>query len=108
MPSPYQPYDSPEHDLGPWIESPGSSRMSRYRYDYAADTLQVTWANDRGHSPGTVYEGVGSDIYRRMARAASKGKFVNRILDGFSYRPADPDEFDAPSNPDRSVVQHRE
>lgn len=105
--SPYSPEDFQQFDFGPWIESPESSRVTRYRYDYANRALQVEWKKKNGHLPGTTYMDAGSDVYRRLARSASKGKFVNRVLNGFSYRPTDPAENYAPSNPSRSTVQHR-
>jgi hypothetical protein len=105
--SPYQAPDDPQHDLGPWIESPNSSRCSRYRYDYATRQLQVTWTNGIGHVH-TLYEGVDSEVYRRFARSASKGKFVNRILNGHGYEAAEGNPaINAPSNPNRSHVQAR-
>jgi len=108
--APYRPADDSQHDLGPWIEAPQSSRVSKYRYDYAARQLQVAWANGKGHGT-TVYGaepgGFDSEAYRRFARAVSKGKFVNRILNGYGYAPASPDEINAPSNPLRKVVQSR-
>lgn len=105
-PSPYQDADDPVHDFGPWIECPQSTRASRYRYDYANGDLQVTWRNGQGHVV-TAYHGVDSETYRRFARASSKGKFVNRLLNGFAYGPVSPDEANAPSNPNRRAVQHR-
>jgi len=105
-PSPYQPSDDPEHDLGPWIECPQSTRASRYRYDYAARELQVTWKNGRGHVH-TVYPACDSETYRKFARAVSKGKYVNNVLNGLPYRPYEPDEIDAPSNPNRRAVKHK-
>ena len=105
-PSPFQAADDPEHDFGPWVET-ASSRASRYRYDYATGDLFVSWRNGIGHVH-TAYRGAGSDVYRRFAISASKGKFVNRILNGIPYEPAMPDEIDAPSNPNRRVVKYRE
>jgi hypothetical protein len=104
--SPYQEADDPVHDLGPWIEAPQSSRLSRYRYDYGSRELQVTWKNGRGHVH-TVYGAADTEVYRRFARAVSKGKFVNRVLNGLPYMPASPDQVDAPSNPNRRAVQSR-
>jgi len=106
MPSPYQQPDDPDHDLGPWIEAPQSSRLTRYRFDYGTREIQVTWRNGKGHGT-TVYGAADSEIYRRFARAASKGAMVNRVLNGLPYAPATPDQIDAPSNPNRSAVQSR-
>lgn len=104
--SPYQESDDPVHDLGPWIESPQSSRVSRYRYDYGTKELQVAWRNGIGHVV-TTYGAADSDTYRRFARAVSKGKMVNRVLNGLPYTPATPDQIAAPSNPNRKEVQSR-
>lgn len=108
--NPWQTPDDQEHDFGPWIET-GSTRCNRYRYDYANSTLQVVWLNGRGHIV-TAYRGVDTDTYRRFAQSASKGRFVNQVLNGApggyenigSPRQA---EADAPSNPNRSAVKHR-
>lgn len=57
-------YEATSTDFGPWIETPNSTRVSKYRYDYLNDTMQVMWKNNKmartGHSsptdvPGTVY-----------------------------------------------------
>lgn len=104
MPSPWQESDNPVHDLGPWIEAPQSSRVARYRYDYGTNELQVKWANGKGHVV-TTYGAADSEVYRRFARAVSKGKFVNRILNGLPYTPATVDEVNAPSNPSRRGVK---
>lgn len=101
-----KPTDEPVHDLGPWIEAPNSSRLTRYRYDYAARQIQVTWKNGRGHVH-TTYSGAESELYRKFARAVSKGRYVNSTLNGCEYRPATPDEISAPSNPNRRAVKSR-
>lgn len=106
--NPWQEADDPSHDFGPWIET-ASSRATRYRYDYANQALQVEWRNGRGHVV-TKYSGVDSEIYRRFARSASKGKFVNRVLNGApgGYEPiGHGEEFQAPTNPNRRAVKHR-
>lgn len=57
-------YEATSTDFGPWIETPNSTRVSKYRYDYLNDTMQVMWKNNKkartGHSSptdvsGTVY-----------------------------------------------------
>lgn len=108
QPTPYKEVDDPNHDFGPWVET-ASSRCTRYRYDYASGDLQVVWKNGRGHIV-TAYRGVSSEMYRRFARSASKGKFVNRVLNGSpgGYEAIGfSEEFDAPSNPNRRAVKHR-
>jgi hypothetical protein len=103
-----------DHDLGPWIEAPQSSRVKEYRYDYGNGQLQVKWANDRGHMPGTIYQlgdeetgAGGSGTYRSFAQAVSKGKYVNRVLNNIAYWPGDDASFTAPSNPNRGTVRHK-
>lgn len=103
--APFRNADDQEHDLGPWIET-ASTRCNAYRYDYATEDLYVKWRNGRGHVV-TAYRAVGSETYRRFAQAASKGRFVGHVLDGFFYEPASVDEQDAPSNPNRREVKHR-
>jgi hypothetical protein len=93
------------HDLGPWIETPSSSRVSRFRYDHLQRSLQVQWTNNKGH--GYVYENVDYEGYRSFARVASKGKHINSTLDNYTYRPMDPFEYDAPSNDKRRGVGSR-
>lgn len=116
---PYQPADDTSHDLGPWIEAPSSTRVRDYRYDYATGQLQVRWVN-RPPTQGYVYQVgggsvqtrtggdvVGRLVFQRFARAVSKGKYINHVLDGVPYRPAEPDEIQAPSNPDRRALSSR-
>ena len=94
-----------EHDLGPWVESPNSTRVRAYRYDYATRELQVTWRNNKNH--GYVYRGVPYEGYRSFARAASKGKYVNNALNGYPYDLMEPDEVDALSNNERKALRSR-
>lgn len=103
--SPYEPEDFQRFDIGPWVESPSSSRVSRYRYDFANQALQVQWTNQKNH--GYVYGPMDYEGYRAFARAVSKGKYVNRVLNGYPYRLMDPDEVDAPSNPRRQALTSR-
>jgi hypothetical protein len=90
------------HECGPWIECAGSSRVSRFRYDYQSGNLQVLWMRP-GRSPGTVYEDVDFETFRRFARVTSRGKFVNSTLNGFAYRDIEPHEQNAPSSNIRAV-----
>lgn len=101
-------------DFGPWIETPNSSRVSRYRYDYLNDSIMVEWTNQKRAQSGpssptaepvTIYGALadgGTPIdyegFRRFARAISKGKAVNTILNGFGYRGVSTDEYQADSN----------
>ena len=88
-------YGSVNADLGPWVESPSSSRVSRYRYDYGHRSIQVQWRNNKNH--GYVYREADYDTYRSFARAVSKGKSVNGLLNNLDYGLMSPDEVDAAS-----------
>lgn len=101
----YDPDDDPNHDLGPWVDTPQSTRLRRYRFDHATGQIQVEWANNKG--PGYVYDVGSYEVYRSFARRASKGQSVNSLLNGYPYRPADPEELSAPSNPNRRGLQSR-
>lgn len=105
-PSPYQPSDDPVHDCGPWVETPNSSRVRDYRFDYGTQQLQVRWRN-RPPSEGYVYE-ADRHLYMNFARAVSKGQAINRVLTpGTIYRPATPEEINAPTNPKRRELTSR-
>lgn len=98
-------FNEDQHDLGPWVETPKSSRVSSFRYDYLNRALQVTWRNNTNH--GYIYLEVPYEAYRSMARAASKGRFVNSSLNGYGYRLMTPDEVQAVSNSARSGLTSR-
>lgn len=98
-------YNQFQHDLGPWAETPVSSRVSRYRYDYMNRALQVQWRNNKNH--GYIYLDVPYEGYRSFARVASKGKFVNSSLNLYDYRLMTTDEVEAPSNERRSTLSSR-
>ena len=98
-------FNEEQHDLGPWVETPKSSRVDAFRYDYLNRALQVTWRNHSNH--GYIYLGVPYEGYRSMARAASKGRFVNSSLNGYEYRLMTPDEVQADSNSERSGLTSR-
>lgn len=89
-------YDAFKTDLGIWVETPNSSRVSRYRYDYHNRALQLQWTNQKNH--GYVYRDMEYEDYRGFVRAMSKGQRVNSHLNGFDYGLMSPDEVDAPSN----------
>jgi hypothetical protein len=86
-------------DLGPWAETPSSTRVASYRYDYMNRETQVTWRN--GNNPGYAYMNMNYEDFRRFARVVSKGKYINSTLDGYGYRKLTPDEVSAPTNPKR-------
>lgn len=92
-------YDSFKSDLGPWVETPNSTRVSRYRYDYYNRALQVQWTNQKNH--GYIYRDMEYEDMRGFVRAASKGQRVNSHLNGYEYDLMSPDEVDAPSNTSR-------
>jgi hypothetical protein len=94
-------YDDAKHDLSNWAETPGSTRVARYRYDYINRAIQVQWRNSK---PGYIYFDVPYESYREFARLASKGKGVNSHLNGFEYRQMLADEMSAPSNDQRAPV----
>ena len=98
-------YNEDQHDLTPWAETPSSTRVEAYRYDFMNRALQVTWRN--GKNLGYIYLDVPYEGYRSFARAASKGKQINRALNSFEYRLMTPEERQAPSNDERTIVTHR-
>jgi len=97
-------FDVDQHDLGPWVETPRSTRVQAFRYDHLNRALQVTWRNNSNH--GYIYLGVPYEGYRSFARAASKGRYVN-TLSGYEYRLMTPDEVQASSNPERQALTSR-
>jgi hypothetical protein len=108
-----QAYAATRSDFGPWIETPNSSRVRQYRYDYINKSMQVLWKNNKraqsGPSsptavPGTVYGEMANgnpityEMFRSYARAVSKGRGVNTMLNNWGYRGMSTDERDATSN----------
>lgn len=91
------------HDLGPWIETPDSSRVAAFRYDYHNNAIQMTWRNGR---PAYIYLEVPYEGFRSFARAASKGRYINFAADGNmgNYRHMTPEEESAPSNSQRRAI----
>lgn len=98
-------YDPDKHDLSPWTETPGSTRVSRHRYDHANNAIQVQWRNNKNH--GYIYLDVPYEGYRSFVRLASKGKGVNSHLNNFDYRTMTDDELSAPSNTSRRGISSR-
>ena len=94
------------HDLGPWIETPASSRVSAFRYDFANDSLQVTWTNN---GRPYVYFDISYEQYRSMVRAVSKGKFIPRL--GNNFQPLELSDHsgaeELPSNASRRAPASR-
>ena len=86
------------------MPTPSSSRVKAYRFDHLQRQLQVTWRNEKneGYLRGCRLEG-----YRAFARVASKGKYINRILNNYTYRPMNSTEYEAPSNERRKGIGSR-
>lgn len=80
-------------ECGPWVVTAASSRVSRFRWDYGNDVLQVQWRNDKNQ--GYLYA-CGYEEFRSMLRVNSKGKQINNPLNGYPYRPMDAIEYGAP------------
>jgi hypothetical protein len=98
-------FNEEAHDLGPWIETPKSSRVEAFRYDYLNNALQVTWRNNNNH--GYIYLEVPYEAYRSMARVSSKGRYVGVIDKQYDYRLMTPDELQAASNSERQSLTSR-
>jgi hypothetical protein len=96
-------FDEEAHDLGPWVESPKSTRVDAFRYDYLNNALQVKWRNG---GPSYIYLEVPYEGYRSMARAASKGRYIVN-LESYGYRRLRPEEESAPSNAERRALVSR-
>jgi len=90
-------FNEEAHDLGPWIETPKSTRVSAFRYDYHNNAIQVTW---RDGGPSYIYLERSYENFRGFARVASKGRYINTSL-GPPYRRMTPEEEEAPSNSQR-------
>jgi hypothetical protein len=97
-------YDRPddwgnEWDLSPWTSAPSSTRVSRYRYDFANNAVQVQWKNQKnwGYIYG-IYEDIPYSQYVQFARATSKGRRINNPFNDFSYDLMTVDEVVEPSN----------
>ena len=97
------PQSQASFDCGPWAETPSSSRVASYRFDYHNRAIQVRWRNGKSQ-PGHIYRDVPYEVYRSFARVASKGKYVNSTLNGYDYDLMTPDEAHAPSNERRQGV----
>jgi hypothetical protein len=106
-------YDRPddwgdEYDLNPWTSAPSSTRVSRYRYDFANNSVQVQWKNEKnwGYVYG-IYEDIPYSQYVQFARATSKGKRINNPFNGFTYDLMTVDEVIEPSNTGRKGLLSR-
>ena len=97
--------DAGVHDLGPWAETPSSTRVKRYRYDYAQRQIQVQWRNEK--NDGYIYEDVDYESFRSFARAVSKGKAINRALNHFPYGQMQNQEYEIESNARRNAIYSR-
>lgn len=92
-------YNIDQHDLSPWTETPKSTRVSRYRYDFLNSAIQCQWRNNKNH--GYIYLEVPYEGFRAFAVAASLGRHINTTLNDYDYRLMTPEELDAPSNDNR-------
>lgn len=61
-----------------------SDRVAEAAYDSKKDVLFVKFVKPDG-STEYVYEGVSSEEWRAFRRAASAGKYVNRVLNQHDY-----------------------
>lgn len=92
------------HDLGPWIETPSSTRVSRFRFDHLQRELQVQWRNNK--NVGYVYHNVDYEGYRAFARVASKGKHINSTLNNYVFEVMEGQQ-ELPSNEKRRGIGSR-
>lgn len=97
--------DLDQMDLSPWIHTPSSSRVQQLRYDHGNSAVQVKWTNQK--NIGYVYGDCTYEQYRSFARAASRGKYINRQLNALPYRRLYPDEESAVGNPRRRGLSSR-
>ena len=97
-------YDEEQHDCGPWVSTPKSSRVDSFRYDYQNTAVQVRW-HGKGDSRAYIYLDVPYEVYTGFVRAKSKGQYINTSLNNFDYRLMTADELGAPSNDDHEVGQ---
>lgn len=65
----------------PWVPTPQSTRVARFRYNFPSMGLEVDWTN--GKNNGFMYSGVPESTFRDFSSAPSKGKFVNEVLNTF-------------------------
>lgn len=65
---------------GPWYPM-SSSRVTEARYDSGLQQVQVIF---RDGTPW-VYDGVPENIWRNFRRSSSPGRYINRVLNGFSH-----------------------
>lgn len=72
---------------GPWVNVV-SSRMVAIRYDYGLRAIFVQFNSGAYY----IYESVPLAVWWRFRRSASKGKFIDRVLNSYPYRPAAAEE----------------
>lgn len=93
-------------DPSPWINtSAASSRVSELRYDHGNRAVQVRWKNDK--NIGYVYGDCSYEQYRSFARAASRGKYINRALNDLPYRLMTEEEVSEPVKTSRRGISSR-
>jgi KTSC domain len=65
--------------------NPPDPRTAAAGYDRATQTLRVEWGDG---GPAYNYYGVEPGIWRNFRRVKSPGKYINRVLNGYTYGPA--------------------
>lgn len=65
---------------GPWYPM-SSSRVTEARYDSGLQQIHVIF---RDGTPW-VYDGVETNVWRNFRRSASPGRFINRVLNNYTY-----------------------
>ena len=66
-----------------------SSRISEAAYNPKTHTLFVRFVKPLPEGTPWIYEDVPPNVWRNFLRSSSKGKFVNRVLNGFDYHRGD-------------------
>jgi hypothetical protein len=55
-------------------------------YNKETRQVRIVFRPDRNaHAAEYIYEEVTPDIWERVRRTASTGKFINRVLNGYPY-----------------------
>jgi hypothetical protein len=76
-------------------EFPNSTRVQYVRYDYDRSKLAVKFFK-LGRNLGLcyVYDDVPPPVYMQFVTSDSLGKYINSVLNSFSYHPADDQELE--------------
>jgi hypothetical protein len=65
--------------------NPPDPRTAAAGYDRDTQTLRVEWGDG---GPAYNYYGVEPNIWRNFRRVKSPGKYINRVLNNYTYGPA--------------------